>query len=163
MSAARSRPLTGRRVLAIFAAGFGVVFAVNAVFVFLALTSWTGLDTEEAYVKGLKYEETLARAEAQKALGWSMDWVLTEELGGRVFAVRLHDKRRLPVFGVTLTAELRRPTHEREDVSFVLAPHGDGVFRSEAQRIAPGNWNMTVLVDKEGETVFRREDRLFLK
>ena len=43
------RRITGRMVLVGLLTFFGVVFAVNGVFVYFALDSWPGLTTEAAY------------------------------------------------------------------------------------------------------------------
>jgi nitrogen fixation protein FixH len=157
------RPLTGRKVLAIGLAAFGVVIAVNALFVVLALGSWSGLERRNAYLEGLDYNRTLARAEAQHALGWRLDWQLKGAAGGQVLEVRLGDAGGRPVAGVAVTAEWRRPTHEGEDATWPLAAVGDGVFRSEARALGAGNWNLVIEVARGGETMFRREDRVWLK
>ena len=104
------RPLTGRKVLAIALGAFAVVAAVNAVFVVLALGSWTGLERRNAYLEGLDYNRTLARAEAQRALGWRLDWQLQAADGGQVLELRLRDADDRPVTGVEVKAEWRRPT-----------------------------------------------------
>lgn len=163
MSAAAQRPLTGRRVLAIALASFAVVAAVNATMITLALTSFSGLETENAYLKGLHYDETLARAEAQRRLGWRLTWAVTAAPDGHIIEVRLHDAKDLPMRDVALTAQLRRPTNAGEDVSLPLAPTGDGVYRSAPAVFAAGNWNLTVLVERDGETVFRRDDRMWVR
>lgn len=159
MSAATPQPLTGRHVLAIVLAFFTVVFAVNAAFVWFALESWTGLETENAYVEGLNYDKELQRAEAQRALGWR----LQHGWAGRAFEVRLLDASAKPVGGVELSAVFRRPTHEGEDASVVLQPRGAGLYRSETLRLAPGQWDLLILVRREGMTVFRREDRVWIE
>ena len=163
MSVAVPRPLTGRRVLAIALAAFAVVVGVNAVMVTLALNSFSGVETEDAYRKGLQYDETLARAEAQRQLGWHLAWSLTAADGGHILEVRLKDAKDLPMRGLSLRAELRRPTNDGEDISLDLAPTGDGIYRSDGTSLGSGNWNLTLRVERRGETVFRRDDRIWVK
>ena len=69
----QSRPITGRKVLWMLLGFFGVMMAVNGIFVYLALSSFSGLETVNAYVKGLDYNATLRRGAAQKALGWQVE------------------------------------------------------------------------------------------
>ena len=69
----RAREITGRTVLLSLVAFFGVVFAVNGVFFWFASDSWTGLSTEDAYRKGIAFNDQLARADAQKRLGWTAE------------------------------------------------------------------------------------------
>lgn len=159
MSSARPRELTGRHVLTMILAFFGVVVVANGVFIWLAIGSWTGLETENAYVEGLRYEEHLKRAEAQRALGWR----LGHGWAGDAFEVRLRDAAAAPVGGVELTAAFRRPTHEGEDVRVILYPRQRGVFRSDPLRLAPGQWDLVILVSREGRTMFRRDDRIWVK
>jgi len=159
MTGENSNPLTGRHVLAMVLAFFGVVLAVNGIFVLLALGSWTGIETENAYLAGLQYEEQLREAQAQRALGWRLEYAWT----GEVIEARLLDAGAEPVRGVELAASLRRPTHEGEDMTVALYPGRGGLFRSDALALGDGQWKLVILATREGETVFRREDRVWIK
>ena len=57
-----ARAVTGRKALWVLLGFFGVILAVNATFVYLAVSSFSGLETDNAYVKGLNYNTTLSRA-----------------------------------------------------------------------------------------------------
>ena len=48
--------LTGWHVLAMFGAMFSVMLAVNILFVFLALKTFSG-ETDHAYINGLKFNQ----------------------------------------------------------------------------------------------------------
>ena len=65
------KPVTGRHVLMMMLGFFGVIFAVNGVFAFLAIDTFTGLETEQAYLKGLDYNRTLTAAAEQRTTGTS--------------------------------------------------------------------------------------------
>ena len=54
----------------------------NGAMIWLAFATWTGLETEGAYQKGLAYNRTLEEAEAQAALGWQVDLELEQEAAG---------------------------------------------------------------------------------
>ena len=45
---------------------FAVVLLANGAMIWLAFATWTGLETEGAYQKGLAYNRTLAETEAQR-------------------------------------------------------------------------------------------------
>ena len=70
---AAERPWTGRTVLTALLITFGIVFAVNGVFVYFAVSTWPGLSQSDAYEKGLRYNEViraaLAQPEAQRRYG----------------------------------------------------------------------------------------------
>ena len=61
---------SGRWIPWAFVGGFGVVIAANVALILFSLGSWTGLETTDAYRKGLAYNDVLAAAEAQAARGW---------------------------------------------------------------------------------------------
>jgi nitrogen fixation protein FixH len=54
----------------IFVAGMLVVVVVNAVMITYAIGTFPGLQTEDAYRKGLAYNRTLAAAREQEERGW---------------------------------------------------------------------------------------------
>ena len=71
MSAAMPAPLSrGRWIPWLFVGLFLLVFAVNGVMIWYALSSWTGLAANEAYDQGLTYNRNLAAAARQAQLGW---------------------------------------------------------------------------------------------
>src|SRR4028119_1468477 len=61
------RILTGRMVLYYFIAFFGVVFAMNFFMVRVAISSFSGVETESAYKAGLSFKNDLAAAHAPDA------------------------------------------------------------------------------------------------
>ncbi|QLH39782.1 MAG: FixH family protein [Defluviicoccus sp.] len=56
-----------------FVVGMLVVVAVNVVLITYAIGTFPGLDTEDAYRKGITYNQTLAAAHEQEARGWQAD------------------------------------------------------------------------------------------
>ena len=64
MSRTKKPPeLTGRTVLVWFVAFFGVVFAVNAILVKAATSTFGGVETTSSYKAGQMFEREVARAE----------------------------------------------------------------------------------------------------
>ncbi|MFW5680782.1 MAG: FixH family protein, partial [Pseudomonadota bacterium] len=53
-----------------FVAFFGVVFLVNGVMVYFAVTTFAGVERRDAFKRAQSYNEVLAEARAQAALGW---------------------------------------------------------------------------------------------
>ena len=64
------KQITGKHVLFILFGFFGVMLAVNGVFVHFATATFSGVSTEDAYRKGLHYNETIAAFQVQQATGW---------------------------------------------------------------------------------------------
>ena len=149
---------TGRTVLALFIGFFGVVFVVNGVFVWQATDTWRGLDTPDAYVKGLAWNATLERAAAQKALGWQIE----VSLDGARPVVRLFDRDGRPLGGLAVTGVARRPVDEHADRALVLVGSGDGAYRADSDLPAHGQWDLRVEVARRDGPPFLIEQRLWL-
>ena len=64
-----ARELTGRHVLAITLAAFGVIIAVNMVMAFKAVSPFPGLETPNSYVASQVFDRERT---AQAALGWTV-------------------------------------------------------------------------------------------
>src|SRR5690606_40142354 len=97
MSAKRSEELTGRHVLIGVLAFFGTVFLANGIFLYSALSTYTGVASDEPYRKGLHYNKRIAAAERQESLGWSAD----ARLGpGEGLSLVLRDRNGRPVSGL---------------------------------------------------------------
>lgn len=133
----------------IFVAGMLVVIAVNIVLITSAIDTFPGLRTENAYGKGLKYNETLAAVEAQQRLGWRSDVSVAptasdgEERRVSVTAILLDgDGRPLP--GLTARALISRPTVKGYDVEVPLEERGEGRYVAETTLPLPGLWDVRV-------------------
>ena len=115
--------LQGRHVLAIALTFFGVVFAVNGVFLFAALSTHTGVVANEPYRKGLAYNARIAAADRQDHLGWSD--AVSMSADGTV-SLALADKAGAAIEGLQVQATIGRPSTGRYDrtVALVEGPAG---------------------------------------
>ena len=79
--------------LFIYISVFGVVLIVNLFFMFSAVHSFSGLSTDQAYDKGLKYNQEIAAAKQQQLLGWTVTAdVLANELSAKTPPQRRHHR-----------------------------------------------------------------------
>src|SRR6266700_5363523 len=67
------KPLTGRKVLFMLVAFFGVVIGVNLVMMRLAIQTLPGTEVDSAYSASLAYEKEIAAARDQSARSWKVD------------------------------------------------------------------------------------------
>jgi nitrogen fixation protein FixH len=132
---AKSGEFTGKHMLALMIAFFGVVIAVNLTLATLARTSWTGLVVENSYVASQEFNARNAEAKAQAALGWS--GTLTIDSQG--IGYRLVDRTGQPVAVEGVTMMLRRPAYAGEDQTLTLARAAAGAF-ALAQPVRDGAW-----------------------
>jgi len=158
-----SAPLTGTRILAMFAAFFGTVAAADAVLVTSALRTWSGLDEASPYQASQRYNAELGRARAQDGLGWSLDAAASRlPEGGTAIAATLAARDGLPLAGRAVRARLERPTDKREDRAVDLAEGRPGAYAVRTAAVPPGQWDLVVEVMGEDGVAFRRRHRLFL-
>jgi hypothetical protein len=71
------KPLTGRKVLFMLVAFFGVVFGVNFLLMKLAIDTLPGTDVDSAYSASLAYEHEIGAAHDQNARNWN--WHLSRQ------------------------------------------------------------------------------------
>ena len=142
-----ARELTGRHVLAITLAGFGVIIAVNLVMAFMAVSTFPGLETPNSYVASQRFDRDRV---AQAALGWTV----TPEYDGRELTLMVRDPQGNPARVKSLSATIGRPTHVREDQTprFI---YEHGLFRAPVT-LASGIWNINVTAEAWNGTVFRQ-------
>ena len=142
-----ARELTGRHVLAITLAAFGVIIAVNMVMAVKAVSTFPGLETPNSYVASQRFDRERA---AQAALGW----IVTPEYDGRELTLVVQDTQGNPARIKSLSATVGRPTHVREDQTprFI---YENGIFRAPLT-LAPGIWNINVTAEAWDGTVFRQ-------
>jgi nitrogen fixation protein FixH len=136
-------PVTGRSVLWWVISFFAVIFIANFFFIYFALSSWTGLSTENAYEKGVRFNETLAKADAQKIQGWQSTVSL---VGGTQLKIILTDKNQRALRGLGVSAKLIRPVKEGNDQKFMLKEFGPGIYQAPVAFSHQGRWQVEVIV-----------------
>lgn len=159
-------PLTGRRVLAGFVFFFGIVFAVNALMVWRALSTFDGVEVEGAYQKGRAYNHLLERMEAQKALGWKST-IETGLLAGEgheaLLRVRFETADGAPLQGLAVRGEFWRPVTQGEDSEALLTETAPGLYTARFDLAHAGNWLVRIAAEgPKGET-FVEEQRVILR
>lgn len=146
-----------------FVGGFGIVVIANVILVLFALDSWTGLETEQAYQRGLAYNRTLDAATAQAALGWktTLGFEPSGPSRGRL-AVSFVDSAGRPINGLSVSVRLVRPTHEGFDHQVSLVPEAAGRYVVPLELPLPGQWQ--VRVEARGrEAPYRLNGRIVVR
>ena len=146
-----------------FVGFFVVVFGANGIMVFFAYDSWTGVATEDAYVKGLAYNEQIADARAQQTLGWRGELTFTANgpLRGRL-ELDLRDRHETPIGGAAVTADLVRPTHGGHDLQLSLEDAGGGRYAAEVALPLAGQWDVRLRAE-HARGGYRLERRIVVR
>lgn len=132
----------------IFVAFFGVVIAVNGVMTFVAFSTYTGLETEDHFIKGIRYNQDLAGARAQAERGWKVDFGFeTTDPRKGIAAITLHDKHGNLLKDATVKVSFIRPTSQGHDQHLVLPYLGEGRYAQAVELPLSGNWDMRVAVE----------------
>jgi nitrogen fixation protein FixH len=162
---APAKPLTGRTVLVTIIGFFVVVFAVNGVFLFLALSTNTGIVAVEPYRKGLKYNERIAAEERQLKLGWKSE-ISIDASGGSLVAV-ISDRDGNGVSGLVANVKVGRAATDREDIGATLTETTPGRYEAKHLFHEPGGYIANLEVSDPNSAdhgvVYRARRRLWLK
>ena len=131
---------------AIFVAGFALIIAANAVLVWLATASFSGLDDEHAYESGLAYNRTLEDAAAIAKLQWDAELEVSREMDARVLILRLADSQGQPLTGLQIVGKLVRPTLANLDRDLSFQEMSPGNYRSQPLAdLASGQWEARLI------------------
>jgi nitrogen fixation protein FixH len=151
------------RVPMLFVAGFLLVIAVNGALIFFAEDTFSGLETDNAYERGLDYNRALAADAAQERLGWRFQAAISGDAGTRrTLHVQLTDRDGRRLEGLALEAYLVRPSNAGMDLSLTPRATGDGAYAAEFTLPAPGQWDLR-LVARRGDIAWQHSERLFVK
>lgn len=141
------KPLTGRKVLAIWMGAFAIILTANLALAINAVRSFPGLEVDNSYVASQTFNEDLAR---QLALGWQID---ARHEGG-LLTLAFTDETGAPVEVAELDATLGRATHVRDDQTPDFT-YELGTFTAPVA-LAPGNWNIRLVATAPDGTPFRQ-------
>jgi nitrogen fixation protein FixH len=147
---------TGRHMLLIMIAFFGVIIGVNILMAMVASQSWTGLVVKNSYVASQNFNAELAEARRQAERGWTERL----DLDAREARVRLSDGAG-PMRAATVTLKLSRPTHENQDRTIALTETMAGEYRADVALDA-GVWSAEVTATSDRGEVLRRTYRIII-
>ncbi|GGB48865.1 membrane protein [Roseibium aquae] len=159
-----SKPVTGRTVLIWLLCFFGVIFAVNGVFLYFALGTFPGVAVESSYEAGQAYNQEIAAAKAQAERGWQVETAIERTAGnGAALSVTALDLNGRPIVQHVFAVDLKHPTTEDLDRTIVLSETAPGIYTGSIADLHSGNWNLVLHGEtSNGETVFRSQNRVWL-
>lgn len=146
--------ITGKHVLAISVAFFGVIIAVNVVMAVKAVSTFPGLEVENSYVASQTWDKDMA---AQEALGWSM----AESYEAGQLRLAFTDAAGQPLQVQGLSVLVGRPTEAKDDLRPAFAFDGTAFVAKAA--LSPGKWMMHIEATAPDGTPYRRRIDLMVK
>jgi nitrogen fixation protein FixH len=157
------RPITGRFVLVAVVSFFAVVIGVNIVMMRLAIATLPGTEVESTYSASLAYQREIQAARAQDQRNWNVEAHIERRANGVAsLKVRARDASGAALAGLSVSGRLERPTDRRGDQTFEVSESAGGEYRGIAHDVAPGQWDLVIEADRNGERVFLSRNRLIL-
>lgn len=159
------KQLKGKHVFWALIGFFAVVSAVNAVFMYLAVTTMPGLTEKNPYESGRTYNREIEKSKTQKELGWKVKASIER---GKVedwdrLVVSATDDKDAPLQAYDVKAQLVRPTTNAGAINLKLQEVSPGLYAvSLNPKTQSGQWQMIVEIIENGERKFRIEDRIIL-
>ena len=151
--------LTGRHVLLMLFAFFGVMVVANAAFVTFAVRSFPGESQKKSYMQGINYNETLAERTKQATLGWRAE--ITQLSAGSV-EIRVFDADDAPLTGLDIAGAIERPSHSSADQAFVCHERRPGVYVAEFALLDKGAWKIAAIAKGRDDARFEFSARVMI-
>jgi len=155
--------LTGRKVLTMVLAFFGVIIAVNATMSVLAVQTLSGTEVASAYSASLAYQHEIDAAQRQNDRHWDVSAAAKRDAAGNVsVSVAARDARGELLKGLQLSVRLQRPVDKRFDRDAVLVELAPGAYAVRFADVAAGQWDFVIEADSDGAAMFRSRSRIVL-
>jgi len=153
---------TGKKALLWFAGFFLVVFIVNGIMAYIAVSTWGGLETENAYRKGIHYNAELTAAAQQKASGWKISLAHHPEIPGRdrMDVNVTWPEADLPPEKVSVL--ISRAVTNAYDQEIILSAIGNNIFTAPVNIPLPGQWTVTILVKRPNSPPYQVTEKIML-
>lgn len=142
-----AKPLTGRKVLLIVVAFFGIIIGVNLFMATMAVGTFPGMDVKNSYIASQTFDDD---REAQTALGWEVS--VTYQTGELQVAVL--NTAGSPADVAKFAALIGRPTHVRDDQTPEFQQR-QGVFTAPVT-LGSGLWNLRLEATSLDGTPFKQ-------
>ena len=136
-----------------FVWGFVVILAANGIMVFFAFDSFTGISTDDAYRRGLGFNEQVVARQRAERLGWQVAARLDTGAPDRRLVLALHDKAGRALSSAQVRAEFRRPIEQGLDFTVALKPRGDGRYDATVRAPRPGQWRVLFHIALGGDRI----------
>lgn len=153
-----SGEFTGRHMLMIMLAFFGVIITVNLTMAGFATSTWSGLVVKNSYVASQEFNRKAAAGRAQEALGWSGSITYA----GGEFVYTLVDKEGHAVRLDGGIVQFRRTITDVEDQSVTLDKAGNGKGVAQVS-LRDGAWIVEVDAEAGLDAPYRDVRRVAIR
>ncbi len=153
----KTKHYTGRRILIWFVGFFLIVFMANGIMTYFALKTWTGLTTNNPYVKGLNYNDEIENAKMQSESGWAV--TVANKPNKTKDRIEVALKRPIESLPPALvTAHFIRAVQEGYDQEIILTQTGNGTYAAPVNLPLSGQWDVLIVVKSQNNRIFKVRD-----
>lgn len=156
------KEITGKQVLFAVSIFFAVLFLINGIFVYYAVSTFNGVETSDAYRKGLDYNTRIASNTRQKALGWTTSF--TTRRSDQIVSLFIKDNNEQPVAGLKIKAVIGRPATDKFDQSLAMNETRPGIYVGHFGELSAGHWLIAIeatdIHQPKTSLVFRHKERI---
>lgn len=150
------RELTGKKVLAISVASFGLIITVNFYMAFKAVSTFPGLEVDNSYVASQSFDTDRT---AQIALGWTLTPIFDAAAHQMHLDFRTQDGA--PVTLRDLTVLVGRPTEAKDDLHPIFVQ--TSIDYTAPADLAMGKWMLQIEAHAADGTLFHQRRQLWVK
>lgn len=136
-----------------FVGFFLVLFILDGTFVYLAVSTHTGVVQKHTYETGLAYNTVIAEGREHKKLGWRVTVEISKE---NIISMIVLDKDGNFLQDADVSIIVKRPTQAGHDFDVNLVAF-EKSYRAQALFPLPGLWQLQIKIAKEGKSFFLNE------
>ncbi len=137
-------PMRDRIIPLYFVAFFVFIAIFDVIFVYLATSTHSGVVTENAYQKGLNYNQYIDAYDQQEITGWNGNIGFNEHS----LFFQLNDKQGQPIVGAKVVAHISRSTRSGLDFEVLLEHRSEGMYENDEMNFPlKGQWDIRVVAE----------------
>jgi nitrogen fixation protein FixH len=125
---------------------------------YFANSTWSGLVVANGYVASQSFDNDLAKARAQEALGWNVAFTFRKDRINLAFA----DKDGKAIETLTISGDLERTVTDKQDQKLTFTAMGGGVYTAPAN-LTPGVWEVEIRGNSDEAPDYHKIFRFFVK
>jgi nitrogen fixation protein FixH len=127
----------------------GAVVLVNAWFIYAAVTTFPGEAGRDDFGTSNRYNEVLAVAAAQNAIGWSTQASAPAMRPTLIVTSANH----APLAGATITAQAERPIGTAAAATLTFRETTPGRYVAQQALPAPGQWDLMLRISRGNQNI----------
>ena len=150
------KPLTGRKVFAIFAGAFAVIIGVNVFMAWSAIGTFPGLEVKNSYVASQTFDADRA---AQETLGWDVTAALE---GNDTVTLTIIGPNGRPARVEAIEGMIGRSTERQDDQTLTFTRNDRGVHVAEIMPLDVGKWELRFVATAANGAKFRQRIKMII-